>query len=196
MNSPSSLRLPLAVVLALVCACAAKTKPEGDTQGSPPAATPENVRAKVEALLAGYEYVPTAEDWKKLGPVALKVLDEIYANPKELPTKRSRAVASMGQVDHPEAARHLSAIMKDTSAPSEYRSTAVAAYAHREGPAAVTEIEPMLGDSDKEVRRAAIKTIGKLGGTSSRKALEQRLEVEEDEALREAIQRSLTQMEP
>ncbi|MGQ0507577.1 MAG: HEAT repeat domain-containing protein [Myxococcaceae bacterium] len=159
-------------------------------------ATPAELRPKVEALLNGYERIPTDEDWKRLGPNALQVLEQIYADPAVLPTRRTRAVASMAQVDNPAAAERLRSILKDTQADVQYRSTAAQALSARLGPDAVPDLNPSLSDKDARVREGGAKALSRVSGPEARQLLEDRLGNEEDPAVREIIQQSLTKSEP
>src|SRR5687767_11985359 len=134
-------RLLLAVVAVAMGACALQNKPNTPPEGAPqPAPGPvahTDLRSKVEALLSGYEAMPSEADWKALGPEVLPVLEQIYADPTMLTSRRTRAVASMAQIDHPDASAKLLAIIEDPKADPQYRSTAVLAYAHKTGAAAV-----------------------------------------------------------
>ncbi len=155
-----------------------------------------DVTASVESLLAGYEYVPSDEDWRKLGPDALPVLERIFNDPNALKSTRSRAVSSMGQVAHPDASARLSLIMVDASVDGWFRSRAVLALAYRDGAASAAKITPMLDDTSIDVREAAGRALGSVGGAAAKLALELRLEQEPDRAVREALQQSLTKLQP
>lgn len=163
---------------------------------APTAPAKGDLRSQVEALLSGYERVPTAEDWKRLGPEALEVLEAIFQDPKALPSTRTRAVASMALVDNPAAVQRLVAISADSSVDEQYRSTAALALGRRGGPGAFEAVQPLLDDPSARVRDAAARALGSLGTPKARQVLELRLEKEEDPVVREAIQRSLTKLEP
>lgn len=170
-------------------------EPKPSTE-SPAARTQAGLRDAVDALLSGYERVPTEEDWKRLGPDALGVLEQIYNDPAALPSRRTRAVASMAQVDNPEAVSRLKAIVGDSAADPQYRSTAALALAYRTGEKSLPEVQPLLDHQDPRLRDAAARALGRVGTEDARKFLEERLGKEEDPAVREAIQQSLTKMEP
>jgi HEAT repeat protein len=181
------------------CATQASKQPADETRPatqSPAAKSQGDLKAKVEALLSGYERIPTDEDWKRLGPDALGVLEQLYNDPAQLPSTRTRAVASMAQVDNPAAVDSLKAIVADAKVDAQYRSTAVLALGYRTGEQALPQLEPLLDDKSPQMRDAAARAIGKVGTPDARKSLEERLGKEQDPAVREAIQQSLTKMEP
>lgn len=158
---------------------------------SPPPPGPENVRAKVETLLSGYEYVPTNEDWKRVGPGALDVLVQIANDPAQLPTRRTRAVASMAQVENPKATDTLLTLANDSKVEVRYRSTAVEALGAKLGDAALPKVSPLLNAKDAELREASARAIARMNTADARKTLESRLEKEQDPAVRDALQRGL-----
>jgi hypothetical protein len=171
---------------------AEEAKPAGSTPSDP-----AQMRKKVEDLLSGYERIPKQEDWHRLGPDALAALEAIYRDPDALVSRRTRAVASMGQVENPKAEETLRSIIQDPKADVQYRSTAVLALSYRLGPsAAVPQVEPLLESKEPAMRDAATKALGQLGTAEARKSLEDRLGKEEDPAIREAIQQTLTKMQP
>ncbi len=181
-------------VLLLTAAGCANHKSSEEGQGGK--LSPAALREQVDALLNGYERMPTDEDWKRLGPDALGALEQIYADTNALPTRRTRAVASLAQVDNPAAVERLKAILGDERADAQYRSTAALALGTRLGNAAVPALEPALKDRNTRVREASARAMARLGSPEARRSLEVQLENEEDPAVREVIQRSLTKTEP
>ena len=181
------------------CASQSSKAPPEEIRPPPSSNTVKSQQAtkeKVEALLAGYERVPTAEDFKVLGPEALTVLEQIYNDASQLPTKRTRAVASMALADSPDAEKKLRDIVIDSKVDSQYRSTAALALAHRAGERALTDLAPLLESKEPRLRDAAARAIGSVGSVDARKSLEERLGKETDPSVREAIQQTLTKMEP
>ncbi|HEX4622403.1 MAG TPA: HEAT repeat domain-containing protein [Myxococcaceae bacterium] len=57
-------------------------------------------------------------------------------------------------------------------------------------------LAPYLNDPAPEVRAAAAIAVGRAGGADAKTALEARMEKEEDAAVREALQRALTLLQP
>jgi len=60
----------------------------------------------------------------------------------------------------------------------------------------VADLEPLLQDPRESLRLGAARGLGQAGGDDAKKALEDRLEQEETPVVREAIQRTLTLMQP
>jgi HEAT repeat protein len=60
----------------------------------------------------------------------------------------------------------------------------------------VARLGPLLGAADASVRSAAARGLGRAGGASARKSLEDRLEREEDPGVRERLQAPLAQALP
>lgn len=154
------------------------------------------LRARVEALLQDPDPFPREADWKPLGPDALAVLLQVAADPKVPSAWRARAVTSMGLVDHPDAVEHLHALLDDPGTHPTLRAHAAFALALRSGPEALSTLLPHLQDRQQQVREAVALAIGRLGSVEAQKALEERLPVEEDLLVRDAIQQGLTLVEP
>lgn len=76
------------------------------------------------------------------------------------------------------------------------RCRAAFALAQALGPEAVADLEPLLQDPRESLRIGAARGLGQAGGDDAKKALEDRLELEETPVVREAIQRTLTLMQP
>jgi HEAT repeat protein len=87
-------------------------------------------------------------------------------------------------------------VIKDAQVDVRYRSTAVVALGHRGGQAAVAELKPLLAASELALRQAAARALGNVGGADARTSLEEQLAKEEDPAVREIIQQSLTKLQP
>jgi HEAT repeat protein len=187
------LRFALCALLLSAVGCANRKSSDESGGGGLSAAA---MREQVDALLNGYERIPSDEDWKRLGPGALGTLEQIYADPNAFPTRRTRAVASMAQVDNPAAVERLKAILQDDRADPQYRSTAALALGARIGNEAVPSLEPALKDRDTRVREASARAMARLGTPEARRSLEAQLENEQDPLVREVIQRSLTKTEP
>ncbi len=185
--------LPL---LALV-SCATQTPKQSAEEGSkqvPPSG--EALQAQVDALLSGYERVPTDEEWKRLGPEALPALEKIYRDASALPSKRSRAVSGMAQVDNPRANEVLKEIVLDPKSEQHLRATAMLALGYRGGPEAIAALEPMLAHDEPALREGAARALAKVGTPQAKQPLEERLDRETDPVVREAIQQSLTKLTP
>jgi HEAT repeat protein len=153
------------------------------------------LEAAVEALL-GLGRRAGPEAWRRLGPAAVPPLEKI-ARGAPAPERREAAMRSLGALEGiPEAAASLRQIASDPRAADEDRCRAAFALAQQQGPAAVADLEPLLQDPRESLRIGAARGLGQAGGDDAKKALEDRLEQEETPVVREAIQRTLTLMQP
>lgn len=171
--------------------------PDGGVEdgGVPPLMGPQ-LDAAVEALL-GKNAGP--DEWRKLGPAAVAPLGRIARGAEARPAARRReeAIRSLGAMEGiPEAALPLRLIAADPHASDPDRCQAAFALAQQQGPAAVADLEPLLQDPRESLRAGAARGLGQAGGDDAKKALEDRLELEETPVVREAIQRTLTLMQP
>lgn len=147
-------------------------------------------------LLDSPEALPREADWARLGPEALSELLGLASNPKAPEPQRSRAVAAMAVVAHPEASQRLQELLRSQATPSSVRAAATLALGRRAGLEAIPLLTPLLSDSSEQVRATAAQTLGRVGGAEVRKVLEERLPLEESLAVREAIQQGLSYLEP
>jgi len=163
--------------------------------GGPPMTGPQ-LEAAVETLLGKHAQ---PEEWRKLGPAAVEPLGKIARGAEARPAERRReeAIRSLGGMDGiPEAALPLRMIAADPRASDPDRCRAAFALAQQQGPASVADLEPLLQDPSESLRVGAARGLGQAGGDDAKKALEDRLELEETPVVREAIQRTLTLMQP
>lgn len=163
-------------------------------KGPPAPSSSEALRSRVVALLQQPESFFSEAAWKQLGPEALPVLEQVAADPRSPSAWRTRAVHSMALVDHPEAVNRLRGLLEDPQ--PALRASAALALALCAGPEILSTLQPHLEDSRPEVREAVALAIGRLGGSPAQKALEERLPLEEELLVREAIQQGLTLVEP
>lgn len=96
----------------------------------------------------------------------------------------------------PEALPVLSAVLSDARAPAGVRASAASALGRHLGLEAIPTLISRLEDREDAVREAAAVALGRLGGQQARQALEDRLPLEEQPLVREALQRGLTLVEP
>lgn len=151
------------------------------------------LKAEVEALLSG---AAAPDRWGRLGPEAVLVLESIFRDPSGPPARRQKALASLANLAAPEAAERLRAVVKDAAGVPVDRCTAAVALGRRAGAAAVADLQPLLQAPAEALRIAAAQGLGAAGGEEATKALEEQLEREEAPQVREAIQRTLTRMQP
>lgn len=139
---------------------------------------------------------PREADWAPLGPEALGELTGLAGDPKAPEPQRTRAVAAMAVVAHPEAALRIQEILRGQASPASVRAAATLALGRRSGVEAVPMLAPLLEDPSEEVRATAARTLGRMGGAEARQMLEDRLVLEESPSVREALQQGLSYVEP
>lgn len=172
----------------------AKAKPGQKEAPKPFSAPPpgrSELRPRVEALLGGYEFEPSKQDWQRLGPDALNVLVAIANDDKQLPSRRARAIASMIHFEGPAVSANLATFTDSKTLPMTLRATAAEVLIARDGEKALSRVSPLLSATDPRVRETVAKSLGRLGSADARKTLASRLEKEQDPAVREAIQQGL-----
>lgn len=203
----ASHRIPWRSSLASTCALAALLLTGSSHLGqasaalmppsSPSAPQPRgSLHEEILRLLDSSEAVPREAEWARLGPEALSELLGLASNPKAPEPQRSRAVAAMAVVSHPEASLRLQELLRSKAQPSSVRAAATLALGRRAGLEAVPVLTPLLADPNEQVRATAAQVLGRVGGAEVRKALEERLPLEESLAVREAIQQGLSYIEP
>lgn len=91
--------------------------------------------AEVDALLAGYEFVPTAADWRRVGDDAAPILMKRAGEAGRDLLDRARAVSSLAHFPTTAVRAWLTALVADASAPDVLRRKATAALVHAFPPA-------------------------------------------------------------
>jgi HEAT repeat protein len=161
--------------------------------------------AAVQAMLAGFEEGPGAEDWAALGPAAVPVLASIAADEAQPGFVRLRAIQAAGTFATPEARAMLRRALRSPQ-PLFVRAAALAMQ-RAFGASARAELAPLLDHADVAVREAAVRALGAIaapgraqGASDAERAirdevdarLRRRLAREQDDVLRERIERQLS----
>ena len=118
---------------------------------SAPALAEGGAAAKVAALLAGYEYVPTASDWARVGDAAIDVLIKRASDGRRDLLDRARSVSSLAHFPTKQVRAWLTTLRDDEAAPEVLRRKATAALDHafpKSDPATRTP-KPTLPDKTK-----------------------------------------------
>lgn len=152
------------------------------------------VTSQVEELLAGYEYVPKAEDWARIGPQAAIVLRQIAADPKAQSSKRARAVSSLAHFPQDDNQTFLTELLQKDTNPALLRRKAIRALAVAFGPQSLPTIKPYLADADHRLRESAILAIGAVRTDEARTLLKERLSLEPSDHLKETLEETLEKM--
>jgi len=145
----------------------------------------------IREILTGYHDVPSANYWARLEPESARgALMELSSDPGELVHIRTRATLALANFSDSRVEQYLLATIGRED--REYvRAAAVTAYSRAAGEAALGELEKAMVDKDSLVQRAAIKSLGAMGGERSRGILEKSLETEKNPATRDLLKKSL-----
>lgn len=129
-------------------------------------------RDRIRFLLSGYEYFPTADELRKVTPLAHLVLLQIAQDTSALPSLRLRAIDALGVF--PKSDELASLIQTqlgrndlDSLQRQHYITSSLKVF--REN--AVPWIKPYLTHADVQTRLSAIHSLGKFGGNPGAKAL-------------------------
>ena len=91
-----------------------------------PAHADQRLEAKVRGLLSGYEFVPTQDEWGKLGPAAADALLTLADDPAGDLVLRARAVSSLAHFPTPAVRKRLEVWLADGALPELLRRKAAA----------------------------------------------------------------------
>ncbi|MFO0746122.1 MAG: hypothetical protein U1F43_10670 [Myxococcota bacterium] len=129
---------------------------------SPSGPTPDQVRT----LLSGYEKVPSADDWARLGPPEavsaelVRIASGARADAHAL--LAARATSSLAHFPLPSVRAFLEARVRDTSARPQLRGKAAIALARAFGDAAAPAIASLFAAGDADLREDAIRAYRQL----------------------------------
>jgi HEAT repeat protein len=174
-------RLLLLVVLGLV----------GCPRAVGPARTPEEARTRVDALLDAPDAGPA--DFAAVGSEAPDALAAVLGDAAAPLERRLAAARALGALPGGAGLTALSRAVAGPGVPDALRDAAAEELAASDRDAAVQRLSPLLSDP---VRSAAGRGLGRAGGPAARKSLEERLEQEEDPAVRERLQAALARVQP
>ncbi len=157
----------------------------------PAAAEPSAVERQVRTLLRAPEAVPSAEEWKRMGPAAEEALRKVALDESALALVRGRAASALVLFKSAGAKQTLVALATDPKQPWLVRGKAARSLAVAYGDESVEIIAPLLSDTMPRLREAAVKALGLVDTAKSRAALGARASVESDSHLRGLIQATL-----
>ncbi len=134
---------------------------------APPAAAPDAATARqtIRRWFDGFEFVPRAEHFARLGPAAAPALIALADDTTEHPVVRARALSSMVYLDDPTSAAALARLLESPDAPSLLRRKAALVLAEREGPAAIDRLATALVNApdDLPLREACARGLRTIG---------------------------------
>lgn len=137
------------------------------------------VRAQVIDALSGYESVPSAAEWEKMGDVGPELF-ALSKDPTISPSVRVRATHALGYFPAADHQAWLGSLIADPTVSTQLRRASCYALANGWGDTALPLISPALTDSDKQLRNAAARAVGSIGSPAARATLEGRLVAEAD----------------
>ena len=131
-----------------------------------------------------------------LQPGAASTLEAAARDGMRPISERQRAVEGLADVSGDAADAAVNGLVQDESMEVALRVTALQSLAKRRGPAALSALRPYLSHVQVPLRSAAAQALGTVGGEEARHALEERLDTEDNVGVREALQQSMTRLQP
>jgi hypothetical protein len=187
--------MTLLLLAALLAAPRATKAPPPSSQASQPAPqlTDDEVQQRVQAYLGTIDTPIPAARWRELGPRAGTALQQIALDPKEMPSRRAKAVSGLSLSAPDQAGPVLTKLAADESQSVSIRIAAVHGMAAISTPeAAAQKVSPLLrGAADPGVRAVAAEVIAASGskGCAQVKAQVAREEPVQRPAFRRALAR-------
>lgn len=137
------------------------------TATPPPAVAPDaqTARQTLRRWFDGFEFVPRAEHYARLGPAAAPALIALAGDDAEHPVVRARAISAMVHLDDGASVEALAALLEDGDAPSILRRKAALVLAERQGPAAIDRLSTALVNApgDVPLREACARGLRIIG---------------------------------
>jgi HEAT repeat protein len=180
-------RLPAALLLTCLFAAAC-------ARSVGPARTSEEARTRVAALLDAPD--AGATEFAAVGAEAVPALQAELLDTKASESRRLAAARALAGLPGGAGLAALGDSVASPNLPPALRDAAAEELGSHDRDAAVARLGPLLASPDPGVRSAAARGLGRAGGAAARKSLEDRLEREEDPAVRERLQASLAQSQP
>lgn len=165
----------------------------GQPAGNNAQPTAASVRDKVMVLLSGIEHIPSKDEFKRAGPDDLVVaaLDAIARDGGSKLRHRANAAAGLGHYPRAETRKTLEALIGEEGLDEVLRRPSIKAYSVAFGADAVPLVAKMLDHKDRGTREAALRSLADIKTPAARQAIETRLKVEADDALKKLGQDTL-----
>lgn len=144
---------------------------------------------RVRAMLSGYEHVPGAEDWQKVGEPAdvAAALMAIATEPNAKTMTAARATSSLGFFPRPEVATFLVGRMADERLAATLRGKAAIAAGLAFGDERADEIAALMSSPDAGLREDAVRAFRHLMSPAAERFLEGRVGQEPMAHIRESM---------
>lgn len=190
----SGVAFAAALAMGSACCSAGRASPPDRVDPSGPSAPKDaaraaEVEARVRALLSGYELVPKAEDWDKVGSAeeVSAAFMAIAEKPEGQTVTAARALASLGRYPRPEVATFLEARVVDERLPVGLRGKAALALAVAFADAKADVVATLFASPDEALREDGVRAFRKLGSGAAERFLEARMKVEPSPRLKDAM---------
>jgi HEAT repeat protein len=169
--------------------------PTGPSTASPqaPQASAADVKQKVMVLLGGIEHIPSREEFLRAGTddQVVAVLGEVARDGAAKLRHRANAAAAMSHYPRPDTRKALEALINEEPLDEVLRRPSIKAYAFAFGADAIPLVSKMLEHKDRNTREAALRSLADIKTPAARQAIETRLKVETDDALKKLGQETL-----
>ncbi len=146
--------------------------------------TEPEARRRVVELITQAERQPTLEDWRRIGPLANKLLIEIFQEGGQLPRVRLLALRNLAWFPSRRSRAFLGTLMNDHRAPADDRREAMVAFGRAFGAEALMDLRSFLRAPERTLREGAIRGIGAVSHSRARSLLDRHRSTEPDMELR------------
>lgn len=153
------------------------------------AVVPEDELHRVRTMLSGYENLPPAIHWRRLGNRGLSALIALYNAPQEATHIRFRALIAAAHYPSDACRVFLNEAAQGTEVLLVRR--ALTSLGQAFGAAAQSEVALYLRHQDAAVREAAIQALGRMDDAGADASLDRRRAEEPDAYLRGVIDEAL-----
>lgn len=159
------------------------------------AGTPAEARERVMGLLMAYEHVPDAAEFTSLGPAAHEALLAAAPDGTLPPFVRGRAVWALAFFPDRATRQTIETLLDDPDLDEMIVRRALGALAAAFGDESLGRVRGYLDDPRPDVREAAARALGEIGGAAALRALQRRLGRERAAQVRETIAEEIARVE-
>lgn len=158
-----------------------------------PVAVDPAVRDRVMVLLNGIEHIATKDEFARAGTPdqVVAVLDALARDNGAKLRHRAGATAALGLYPRPDTRKTLESLITEPGLDEVLRRPAIKSYAAAFGAESVALVSKQLESANRSTRESALRALADVGTPPARQAIEARLKVEDDEALKKLGQETL-----
>ncbi len=181
---PYALAAALSVApLSACCSAGRAQEPTRDgaaSNGDGDGATASELEARVRALLSGYEHVPTAEDWARIGPAdeVARILMALVDEPNAKTVFAARATSSLALFPRAEVGRFLQRRVGDEGLAATLRGKAGIALAAAFQDEFADDVAVLFASPDEGLREDGIRAFRLMVSPAAESFMAARAEVE------------------